>query len=73
MFAPLGFSLALVQTILAILSFFPLEMGVFILCHPTLEVCHLVVVFVIYFIGAHCKDIRVSEETVLNFKIVWYY
>lgn len=57
----LGFCPALVQTVLAILSFPALEMGVFILCHPILEVCNLLFLFLFYCL---CEYItRVSEET----------
>jgi hypothetical protein len=38
---PSGFALALVRTFLAILLFLPFEMGMFSLCHCTLEVCNL--------------------------------
>lgn len=54
MSAPLGFSLALVQTVLVIPSFLPLEMGVFV--SYQIEECYLVAVFVTSFIGAHCED-----------------
>lgn len=54
MSAPLSFSLALVQTVLAILSFLPLEMGVFV--SSQIEVWYLIAVFATYFIGAHCED-----------------
>lgn len=64
-FFHVGFLLALIQWFLTVVSFFPLRIVIYILCHCVLEVCH----FLFYFIGGYLRDWLKSQTW--TFKQGW--